>query len=148
MLPVLSRVQRALTEVGQRKSEMSLDLFCVIFAFVISNTISTLANALLGLMLGESISFPSFAVGLIGGLVPITVGSIFWRASNLAANNPGINALAYAIPVLSLVWLFLLSQAAVSRWDYLVIGVLGILTANLLINFDAGIRSRFRALLA
>ena len=67
-------------------------------------------------------------------------GSIAWRKANIYTTNLGINALAYATPVLSLIWLFSLGQANVTRVDYLVIGAAAIITANLLINFEAEIR--------
>ena len=53
----------------------------------------------------------------------------------------------YAMPVLSLLWLFFFADAEVARFDYLVIGAAAIITANLLINFEAEIRWGFRALL-
>lgn len=76
-----------------------------------------------------------------------TIGSILWRKANFATENLGINALVYATPVFSLVWLYVSSEAHVPRADLLIIGAAAIITANLLINFEAEIGFGFKSLI-
>ena len=54
---------------------------------------------------------------------------------SLQFSNPGINALALGIPVLSLFRLAPFSLKEVERVDHLVVGAVAIIAANLLINF-------------
>ena len=74
-------------------------------------------------------------------------GGILFRLSNLVTENLGVNSLNYAIPILSLTWLWAFSEVSVIRADYLVIGTIAIVAANLLINLDTEIPLRFEALL-
>ena len=51
---------------------------------------------------------------------------LFWKA-NLITDNLGINALAYALPVLSLVWLAAVGEIWVVRVNQLLVGMVLIL---------------------
>lgn len=62
-------------------------------------------------------------------------------------SNLGVNSLGYATPVFALFWLFLLSRVDVVNPDYLVVGAVAVIAANLLINFQAEIRLGFRTLI-
>ena len=74
--------------------------------------------------------------------------TILWRLANLLSpQNQGINALAFLIPVLSVVWLVSFGEVNLGSWDYFIMGTLAIITANLLINFQAEVRWGFKALL-
>ena len=139
--------QELLPKLDGATSKESLDLFCVIIAHVVCSSLSAPVNATIGLLSGEKIAYGVFAVAIIGGIFTDAVATIAWRKSNLITNNLGINAMAYAIPVLSLLWLFVFSRAEVPRPDYLIMGAAAIITANLLINSEAEIRSGFKALL-
>ena len=86
-------------------------------------------------------------IGIIGGGFVQAFSSIFYRKAALSTDNLGINALGYAIPILSLMWLGLFSHIGVARVDYLVIGAAAIIVSNLLINFEAEIRWGFKALI-
>jgi hypothetical protein len=79
-------------------------------------------------------------------MVVNALGSVLARVAILQTDDLGLNALGYATPVLALLWLFLFSEVGVARADYLVIGVVAILSVNLLINFQAEIRLGFRSL--
>ena len=83
---------------------------------------------------------------VVGGVVFLSVGNIAWRTANLVTHDLGINTISYLTPVLGLIWLFLFSQVGVIRVDYLIIGTAAILTANLLINFEAERLIGFKAL--
>ncbi|MCY3692970.1 MAG: hypothetical protein OXH30_13335, partial [Chloroflexi bacterium] len=66
---------------------------------------------------------------------------------NVMTNNLGINAISYGTPIFSLFWLFLFAEVDISRVDYLIIGTAAIISANLLINFEAEVRFGFKALI-
>ena len=65
-------------------------------------------------------------------------GRILFRKANLIMDNLGINALAYASPVLSLVWLAVMGEIQVARLDLLLVGMGLILGANLFIHIPVG----------
>lgn len=65
----------------------------------------------------------------------------------MMTHNLGINAISHGTPIFSLAWLFLFAQVDVTRVDYLLIGAAAIITANLLINFEAEIEFGFKALI-
>lgn len=125
----------------------SVELFGAIVASLAANTVVIPANLAAGYALGEQMSGGTFAIAVGAGVVCHAGATLCWRNANLITRNLGINAIGYATPVLSLGWLWLFSQAEVARVDYLVIGMAGIVTANLLINFEAEIQMGFKALL-
>ena len=125
----------------------SLDLFFVVLALAVASAVSFPIHAAAGLIGGETITGWSLAIAVLGGGFVQALSSIVYRMAALKTSNLGINALGYAIPVLSLIWLAISSQISVARVDYLVIGAAAIITANLLINFEAEIRWGFKALI-
>ena len=132
---------------GDRPLE-SLDLFGLIAANLVVESVATPLNAAIGIVAGEALSVSSLSlIAAYAGTI-LVLSTIAWRKSNLLTDNLGINAMHYAIPVVALVWLFTFSQVHVARVDYLVVGAAAIITANLLINFEAEIRSGFKALIA
>ena len=141
-------LSRALSDaaIGARNRD-SVDLFCVLFASLIGNFVGSGLSAIAGIVVGESMTSGSLTVAVVGGIFAFALANIFWRSAVLLTNNLGVNALAYAIPIFSLIWLFLFSQVNVARVDFLVIGATTIITTNLLINFEAEIRWGFKALI-
>ncbi len=85
------------------------------------------------------------SVGFAGTIY--TAASISWRNANIITSNLGINAIGYSTPALTLLWLFLFWNIEVERPGLLIIGTAAIVTANLLINFEAEIRFGFKALI-
>ena len=128
-------------------SEASLDMFGVLVAFLVANTVSAVVNIFAGVSSGESMDTRTLLIAVFLGGATNWVANVAWRKANLSTDNLGINALAYATPIFSLMWLFLFSQVAPERPDYLVAGAVGIIIVNLLINFEAEIRFGFKALL-
>ena len=133
------------TAVSPRDGE--LDLFFVIVAFAIASAVSFPVHVVAGFLVGEAIDGQGLVIGVIGGGFVQVFSSIFYRKAVLSTDNLGINALGYAIPILSLMWLGLFSHIGVARVDYLVIGAAAIIVSNLLINFEAEIRWGFKALI-
>ena len=130
---------------AQRGGE--LDLFFVVIAFAIANAISFPIHVAAGFLTGEAIIGEGLVISVVGGGLVQAFSSLVYRVAILKTNNLGINALGYAVPVLSLVWLAIFSHIGVVRIGYLVIGGAAIITANLLINFEAEIRWGFKALI-
>ena len=124
----------------------SLDLGCAVIALSVASLASVATSALAGLAIGESIAVSASGVALVGGMFA-AVGAIALRKANLVTDNLGVNAMAYFIPILSLLWLFWVGDAEVARFDYIAIGTTAIITANLLISFEAEIRWGFKALI-
>ena len=140
-----------------RTDSNRLELCGAVIALFIASSVSALTNSSIGLIFfSESVSFTKSAVtifgtsfsapliAIIGGALTQALGGAALRKANLSTDNLGINAIAYAIPVLSLVWLFSFSLADVARLDLLVIGTTAIIIANLLINVDLEVRWRVR----
>ena len=100
----------------------------------------------IGLLGTESISFHQVLFSTMSGLFVHSVATVALRAANLKTKNLGVNALAYATPVVALVWIWLFSTLDVPHIDYLVIGAMGIIAANMLINVDASERMAYKAL--
>ena len=140
---------------GRRASQSSesarvkgeLELFCIVVAYLIGGLISSPINAAAGLFSGETIALTSLAIGMSGGILVQASASILLRKSLLTTRDLGIGAMIYAIPALSLGWLWAFSKVDIARPDFLIIGAAGIIAANLLINFEAEIRFGFKSLI-
>ena len=100
---------------------------------------------LIGLFAGEEISSPQLIYAIMSGIAN-SIGIVTLRTANLATKNLGLNSLAYATPLLTLIWLWVLSLLDVSHLDYLIIGAMGIVAANLLINTKPDKRIAYNAL--
>ncbi len=123
------------------------DLFCVVVASVIANMVAIPLNAGASVLSDESLAVNVLLIGVLWGFVINAMANVAWRYSNLITDNLGINALSYATPIVSLLWLFLFRQVDIARVDYLFIGAAAIVTANLIINFEAEVRFGFKALI-
>ena len=119
----------------------------MVIALFFTSLVSLVASGGIGLVAGESADWRLVAFAIPGGAIALALGPIVYRKANLLTDNVSINAVGYVVPILSLIWLYWIAGAAVARWDYLVMGTTAIVTANLLINFEAEIRWGFKALL-
>ena len=118
----------------------SLELGCVVVAFLLASIGSSGINLGVGLASSEAVDGHALVSAFIAGMGVNAVAGIAFRKANFISDDLGVNALVYSVPVLSLCWLFLFSQVGVSRLDYLFIGTGVIIAANLLINFGQGAR--------
>ncbi len=134
-------------ETRQNISNESLEFFGLLVAFLIANAVSGLFNTLAGVSSGEAMDSRSLIIAVVVGGGASGIANAAWRKANLDAHHAGVNALAFAAPVFSLAWLFFLSQAEPQNWDYLIIGIMGIVIVNLLINSEADIRFDYKALM-
>ena len=127
-------------------SEDSLELFGLLIAFLIANSVSAVLNLFLGSASGETIDSRSLLIAVALGGAVNGAANVAWRKANLSTDNLGINAVSFATPIFSLAWLFVFYQIAPARPDYLLAGVVGIIIVNLVINLEAEIRFGFKAL--
>ena len=101
---------------------------------------------LIGLNTGESIAPQVLVLIVVGAALTHPIAGIAWRRANLITHDLGINAIDHIRPILSLLWLLPFSFVVV-QVDYLIIGTAALITANLLIGFEAEIRWGFKALI-
>ena len=113
---------------------------CLLIAGVVLVTI--------GLVVSETLSLHQLSFAIMGAVFVTSIGIVAHRAANLKTEELGVNALAYMTPLVTLVWLWTLSTLNVPHLDYLIIGAMGIVAANLLINVDASKRIAYKALVA
>ena len=141
-------LSRALPEETVGNEDRSrVEIGCVITGQLIGNLGGTALQGMIGVVRGESITWESVGVAVACGIFATGLGTIARRRAQLMTTDLGINALAYATPIVSLVWLSLFWEVDVSRYDYLAIGVTSIIAVNLLINFEAEIQFGFKALI-
>ena len=122
----------------------------VVFANFMACICSVAAGGLLigvGVFASETISVHQVFYSILGGFVITPIGSFSFRYANLTTNDLGVNALAFATPFFALMWLWALSSLDVPHLDYLIIGAMGIVASNLLINVDASDRLAYKALI-
>ena len=131
------------------RSTLSLSIFGAVLAHTVVSVVGVFLSSGIGLAVGEQVDSNLVWVlgyGLLGGALLHSTVSVLFRASNLATNNFGVNALSYLTPILTLIWLAGFSEIGVLRPDYLVIGAAATVAVNLLINFRAERLVAFKAL--
>ena len=125
----------------------SLDMFCAIIAFFISSLGASVVNLTAGIIAQETITIQMVIIGVIGGVTANAIGGIAWRKAHFSTDNLGVHAIAYFIPVAALIFLFAFNQANIIKPDYLIIGSVIIVAANIVLNFKAEIGWGFKALI-
>ena len=135
---------------GPTEPANSIDLFCVVAGMGIGNFLSALASIPLALLNKESLLWDSLVMAghplgvelvylvISVGVVMMVAASIVVRKALLETSNLGIIGLAYAIPVISLLWLILFSQTGEVALIYIAVGVAVIVAGNALINLSQG----------
>ena len=133
-------------------STFKVELFCLMVAFLIGSTVSAIVNMCAGMLVDRHISINEtdwqylILGALVGGALLDALGTVLNRTANLVTSNLGVNAIAYATPLLGLVWLYAFWNVGIQQYDYLVIGAAAIVSANLLLNFEAERLVGFKAL--
>ena len=115
-----------------------------LFVIIITTLISSMINAGIFLfrLFNSSSKFDYTADQMswiiISGIVIGSSVFIFNRKGNhLAKDFPDINAVAYATPVLAIIWLLVWNRIDIARFDMFIMGAALIIAVNLLINFKA-----------
>ena len=132
---------------GFESSSGSPVIFATVLAQGLVQVVCFSLCLVIGFAIGERIEWFAFLISILGGFLVAGIGDVSFRIANSYTDNLGVNALSYLTPILALAWLALFSQAEVSRLDYLLVGAIAVITANLLVNFESEIRWGFKAVI-
>lgn len=110
-----------------------LDLFGATLAGFLANLAAAPVNAVVGVVLAEEFSWGGGMLVCAVGATAFAAGGLLFRQANIVAANPGVNAVAYLRPALSLVWLGVFGMVAVASLAYLSVGTGLVVLANGLI---------------
>ena len=118
--------------------------------------IATLFASIPGIIIGVALSVlgehnevvetDNMIIAALSGFFVLFPGRIFFRLANLTTTKLEINTIAYGTPVFTLICLAILEYINVPRTDWLIIGTLGIVAANALLNFKAERRLAYQSL--
>ena len=122
-------------ELSQGDGPKIPELHSAVLALVIINLASAPISLVPTLLAHQSMEYQDALIALATGFTANAVASIAWRKFTIATTNLGTTAVEFGAPVLSIIWLYWVANVRVARWDYLAIGALGIILANLLITF-------------
>ena len=132
-------------------SQESLGMFFLLMASALANLAAAILSGVIGMgygaVTGEWITSDGIIMGAVGGLLSVGVASALWNFSSTLTRNLGIHSLIYGTPIFSLLFLGLAGQIGDVSADYLIIGTAAIITANLIINFEAEVQLGFEALI-
>lgn len=127
-------------------SRESINLFGATAGGLIAAAAVVPVQLLIGLNTGENMPSNMFLLIMVAAAATHPVAGIAWRKALLTTHDLSINAIDHIRPILSLLWLLPFSFVIVQA-DYLIIGTAAVITANLLIGFEAEIRWGFKSLI-
>ena len=104
----------------------------VMLAFTITHTISLPINLIIALLTGETFDPAQITLALLAGIFIQGSGSILFRLANVLTENLSVNAIYYATPCLTIIWLLFIQQP-VPNPHYLIAGTVAIIAANLIL---------------
>ena len=145
-------------EIDDERDSNRLVFFYVVLGSWVVNVLAVLANGVIGFgtsVLGVygAVSGNTLVYAVAWGAVAFTAAGILNRKANLMTTNLGVNALNYARPVFGVALLVFFAGLGadvagvdIRRPDYFLIGTLGIVSVNILINFEAERLLGFKAL--
>lgn len=142
-----SRANQPQTESAATDSmdnEGDIALVHTLFVIILTTLISSFVNAVIFLfrLTNDSSKFDYTASQMTWIIASgIVIGSavfVFNRKGNhLAKTAPDLNAIAYATPVLAIIWLLAWNRIDIARFDMFIMGAALIVAVNLMINFKA-----------
>ena len=112
--------------------EVAVAVFLTSMCFVVAGVVSIC----IGLVLSETLSMRQFGFAAVIGGTANSVAVMGFRVANLKTDNLGVNGLGFATPLVALLWIWMFVGINVARVDFLVVGAVGIVLANLLVAFD------------
>ena len=132
----------------QKEGNRDLTIFFVLMSLVLATIPGIIIGAVLSILSrqDEIVEADNMAIAAILGLFISLPAGIFFRQANIITTRLEINAMSYGTPVLTLAWLFVLGYISVPRTDWLIIGTLGVVAANALLNFKAEQRLAYQSL--
>ncbi len=120
-------------------------LFFSTAVLVVTWFVGFVAFIILGYTSNESFSDINIYPAIIYGSFAFG-GGVLSRFAYIKTTNLGITAIRYLTPIVTLVWLGLASLIDIPHFDWLVIGAVAIIVANLLLNFKADDRLAYKTL--
>ena len=131
-------------EKSDTEIEGDIALVHTLFVIIVTTLISSVVNAAIFLfrLTNDSSKFDYTASQITwtiaGGVIIGSAVFIFNRKGNhLAKEAPDLNAIAYATPVLAIIWLLAWNRIDIARFDMFIMGAALIVAVNLMINFKA-----------
>ena len=125
------------------ETDKDLTAFFVLIAILLSNIPGIIIGITMGVWGGhnEIVEANNMIIAAILGFFILTTGIISFRMANLITTKLEINAMSYATPIFALVYLAILGYINVPHVDWLIIGTIGVVAANILLNFKAAIKT-------
>ena len=126
----------------------SLYTFGTLLGQFLAQLLCFILSVVIGFAMGEHITSKVLIYSILGGIASAGIADVFFRKANASSDNLGINALSYLTPIFAILWLLPFADwnLNLDSTGYLVIGIIAIVMANLLLNFEAEIRWGFKAL--
>ena len=120
----------------QKETNKDLTIFFSLLALIVANIPGVAIGAALSAWgaHNETVELNNMAVAAILGLFISATGSILFRTANIMTTRLEINAIAYATPIFTLLYLATLGYINVPKTDWLVIGAMGVVVANILLS--------------
>ena len=85
----------------------------------------------------EAVEIDNMLIAAILGVFIVTFARLFLYAANLMTDKLQINAISYTTPLWTMTYLAILDEISTLKIDWLTMGVLGIITANIILNSNA-----------
>ena len=132
----------------QKETGRDLTVFFALMATLLGNIPAIIVGVALGTWGGhnEVVEVDNMIVAAAHGFFILVPALILFRAANLATTKLEINAMSYATPIFTLAWLAILGYINVPKTDWLIIGAMGVVAANALLNFKAERRLAYQSL--
>lgn len=140
--------QRVLKATGQDIGEFNATLL----SLGMMRTFATPIAILIAWLTNEIISTDILMAGVVAGIVAVGFANAGVLQANLKTVNLGINVLTYVRPIVSVFWIYLAAGFSLLSFpqvklELFVIGAIAIIVANILVNFEASIRTAYKALI-
>ena len=132
----------------QKETDRDLTMLFVLAAIVFTGIPSITISVALGAWGGhnEIVEFDNMIIAAFLGFFVVTTALILFRVANLATTKLETNAMGYATPIFTLAYLAILGYINIPKTDWLVIGAMGVIAANALLNFKAERRLAYQSL--
>ena len=120
----------------QKEIDKDLTMLFVLMAIVLASIPNIIISVSLGGWGGhnEIIEIDNMIIAAIHGFFILTAARIFLRTANLITTKLEINAIAYGAPIFALAYLAMLGYINVPNTDWLIVGAIGVVVANILLN--------------
>ena len=143
-----TNVLKDVPEHKQKETDKDLTMLFVLVAILIASIPGIIIGVTLSVLGGhnETVSFDNVMIAAALGVFILVPALIFFRVANLATTKLEINALSYATPIFTLVYLAILGYINVPKINWLVVGAIGVVAANALLNFKAERRLAYQSL--